>query len=233
MLCYLIIIFDVQHAGNPVHIGFKSNPRVYSSQMVPDAVSQRHTRSVDLGNDWDCIDQVATFWQSNLACTTALSLFCYPIWNCHPFLCSQFVHLSHSLRNGNGSKIFGTQKIGWFQISGRFRSNLEWPAMIAMWESWYVVMTHGSSGPCSESWGSAEGHSTADFGQSSGLNILPKEPKEQCRPWLESSILKTLRFKMLDVFGDSCSLKTREFLSHLFIDLPEVRFSSRVKELYL
>ena len=43
MLCYLIIIFDVQHAGNPVHIGFKSNPRVYSSQMVPDAVSQRHT----------------------------------------------------------------------------------------------------------------------------------------------------------------------------------------------
>lgn len=72
----------------------------------------------------------------------------------------------------------------WFQISGRFRSNLEWPAMIAMWESWYVVMTHGSSGPCSESWGSAEGHSTADFGQSSGLNILPKEPKEQCRPWL-------------------------------------------------
>lgn len=121
----------------------------------------------------------------------------------------------------------------WFQISGRFRSNLEWPAMIAMWESWYVVMTHGSSGPCSERWGSAEGHSTADFGQSSGLNILPKEPKEQCRPWLESSILKTLRFKMLDFFGYSCSLKTREFLSHLFIDLPEVRFSSRVKELYL
>ena len=97
---------------------------------------------------------------------------------------------------GMGLKFLGPQK----RMVSDFRTFQIQFGMTSHVESWYVVMTHGSSGPCSESWGSAEGHSTADFGQSSGLNILPKEPKEQCRPWLESSILKTLRFKMLDVF---------------------------------
>ena len=71
----------------------------------------------------------------------------------------------------------------------------------------------GSSGPCSESWSSAEGHSTLPiFGQSSGLNLLPKE-RFAGHGSKATSILKTKseKQKMLDVFGDSCSFTAREF----------------------